>query len=109
MTDGTDLRARIHALADQVEHLEPARVVGELEALKFEVWTNAAPAQTGSDAPPVSDALDVDAVAARTGMSTQWLYRQARAGRLPFARRLGRRLVFDEAGLRRWLDRRRPR
>jgi len=44
---------------------------------------------------------------ASTGMSRGWLYREARAGRLPFARRLGRRLAFDEAGLQRWLDRRR--
>jgi excisionase family DNA binding protein len=40
-------------------------------------------------------------------MSRDWLYREARAGRLPFARRLGRRVVFDEAGLDRWLARRR--
>ncbi len=108
MTDGADLRAALRALADRVDALEAAQVVGELEALKFAVWTTAtAPAPNGGSAPPVSDALDVAEVMRRTGMSRGWLYREARAGRLPFARRLGRRLVFDEAGLRRWLDRRR--
>jgi excisionase family DNA binding protein len=63
---------------------------------------------TASDTPPgPSQALDVGDVAQRTGMSRGWLYREARAGRLPFARRLGRRVVFDEAALRRWLERRR--
>ena len=50
--------------------------------------------------------LDVTAVVERTGMSKDWLYREVRAGRLPFARRLGRRVVFDQAGLERWLERR---
>jgi predicted DNA-binding transcriptional regulator AlpA len=102
-----NLAAELRALADRVADLDPARVVGELEALKFSVWTSVtapAPATATAD---MSAALGVDAVAARTGMSTQWLYRQARAGRLPFARRIGRRLVFDEAGLRRWLEQRR--
>jgi predicted DNA-binding transcriptional regulator AlpA len=43
------------------------------------------------------------------GMSVPWLYREARAGRLPFARRIGRRLVFDRAECTRWLARRPPR
>jgi predicted DNA-binding transcriptional regulator AlpA len=104
-----DLAAQLRDLADRVADLEPARVVGELEALKFSVWTTAAaPAPNGAGAYPISDALDVDAVAARSGMSKSWLYRQARAGHLPFARRIGRRIVFDEAGLRRWMDRRQP-
>jgi excisionase family DNA binding protein len=58
---------------------------------------------------PATRLLTVDEVAARTGMSREWFYREARAGRLPFARRLGRRVAFDEVGLQRWLDRRRAR
>jgi len=53
------------------------------------------------------DALTVQDVARRTGMSVAWLYRQARARRLPFARRHGRRIKFDPIGLQRWLDRHR--
>ena len=41
-------------------------------------------------------------VAARTGMSTDWLYRHA--GRLPFATRVGRTLRFSADGLRRWME-----
>jgi excisionase family DNA binding protein len=52
------------------------------------------------------DALTVEDVARRTGMSVAWLYREFRAGRLPFARRHGRRVKFDPVGLQRWLDRR---
>jgi predicted DNA-binding transcriptional regulator AlpA len=58
-------------------------------------------------ADPPGDALAVDQVVAATGMSRQWLYREARAGRLPFAGKIGRRITFDAAGLRRWLARRR--
>src|SRR4029453_9054719 len=101
-----DLATALRALADRVADLAPAQVVGELEALKFEVWTTAnhspAPEPTGS-----SRGLAVTAVVERTGMIKDWLYREARKGRLPFARRLGRRVVFDEAGLTRWLARRR--
>jgi excisionase family DNA binding protein len=104
MSDGHDIRAQLHALADQLEHLGPGEVIGTLEKLKFEVWSGATAAPIVPPAPSV--ALTVDEVMQRTGMSKPWLYREARAGRLPFARRLGRRLVFDEAGLTRWLERR---
>lgn len=103
-----DLAAQLRALADRVDQLAPAQVVGELETLKFQVWTAAT---TNHDAPaPVpgaSRALDVAAVVERTGMSKDWVYREARKGRLPFAHHLGRRWVFDDAGLTRYLDRRR--
>lgn len=98
----TDLAAQLRALADQVADLEPARLVGELEALKFAVWTRS----TTPPAPAPSRALAIEEVMARTGMSKGWLYREARAGRLPFARYIGRRLVFDQAGCTRWLARR---
>jgi hypothetical protein len=34
-----DLAAALHALADRLDALKPAQVVGELEALKVAVWT----------------------------------------------------------------------
>jgi len=103
----TDLAAALHALADRVDTLDVAQVLGELEVLRVRLWATATtheptPAPAGS-----SRGLDVGLVAEQTCMSRDWLYREARAGRLPFARRLGRRVVFDEAGLKRWLDRRR--
>jgi predicted DNA-binding transcriptional regulator AlpA len=97
----------LHALADRIDSLDLAQVLGELEVLRVRLWTAAT---MNHDAPaPVpgcSRALDVQAVVERTGMSKDWLYREARAGRLPFARRLGRRVVFDEAGCKCWLERR---
>jgi len=103
-----DFAAALRQLADRVGDLEPAELAGQLEQLRFTLWRSVmVPTPNGVDNHSVSDALDIDAVATRTGMSRQWLYRQARKGALPFARRLGRRLVFDEAGLARWLDRQR--
>jgi excisionase family DNA binding protein len=103
----TDIRAQLHALADQLEHLKPGEVIGTLEKLKFEVWTGASSAPIAPPEP--STALDIDEVCRRTGMSRPWLYRAARLGHLPFARRIGRRLRFDEVGLTRWLANRRAR
>jgi excisionase family DNA binding protein len=103
----TDIRAQLHALADQLEHLKPGEVIGTLEKLKYEVWTGATAAP--SSTPEPSTALDIDEVCRRTGMSKPYLYREARAGRLPFARRIGRRLSFDEAAFTRWWANRRAR
>ena len=50
--------------------------------------------------------LDTNAAAQRLGMSKVWLYRNAT--RLPFARKVGRSLRFDAAGIDRWLARRSP-
>lgn len=50
--------------------------------------------------------LNADAAAQRLGMSKVWLYRNA--NRLPFARKVGRSLRFDAAGIDRWLARRSP-
>ena len=102
-----NLAAALRQLADRVGDLEPARVIGELEALKFSVWMSGTTPSASPATLTPSRALDVEAVMERTGMSRGWLYREARAGHLPFARRLGRRLVFDESGLTRWLERRR--
>jgi predicted DNA-binding transcriptional regulator AlpA len=100
----SDLAAALRQLANRLDQLAPAQVVGELEALRVLAFQEAIrpPVQT----PAPSNGLAVTAVMQRTGMSKDWLYREARAGRLPFARRHGRRVVFDEAGLTRWLERR---
>jgi predicted DNA-binding transcriptional regulator AlpA len=108
-----DLAAELHRLADAiaVEQFDVAEIVGKLEALRFRLWTSATNHEPAVSPVGSSRGLAVAAVVDRTGMSKDWLYREARAGRLPFARRLGRRVVFDETGLVRWLDRRagRPR
>jgi predicted DNA-binding transcriptional regulator AlpA len=93
-----DLATQLRQLADRLPALAPAEVVGALEALRVAAFQAAICPPAPPPAP--SNGLAVDAVAQRTGMSRDWLYREARAGRLPFARRLGRRVVFDEAGPR---------
>jgi excisionase family DNA binding protein len=75
-----------------------------LAALETALASRLAPGEREGTA--IGDALTVEDVARRTGMSVAWLYRELRAGRLPFARRHGRRVKFDPVGLKRWLDRR---
>ena len=50
----------------------------------------------------VNGNLSASEAARRLGVSTDYLYKRARAGHLPFAVRIGRRVVFDEPGLERW-------
>ena len=45
--------------------------------------------------------LSIGEAATRTGMSRDWLYRHAK--QLPFTKRIGRKVLFDEVGLSRWL------
>jgi predicted DNA-binding transcriptional regulator AlpA len=93
---------------DEIEKLAATIAKTTVEHLKFTLWT--ATATPAPIIPPTpSTALDIADVMQRTGMSRGWLYREARAGHLPFARRIGRRLVFDDAGLTRWLEKRRTR
>jgi excisionase family DNA binding protein len=101
-----ELAAALHALAERVQDLDVAQVLGELEALRVRLWmtaTNHAPAPASSGP---SRGLDVTAVAERMGVSKDWVYRGARKGHLPFARHLGRRWVFDEAAFMHWFARR---
>jgi excisionase family DNA binding protein len=48
--------------------------------------------------------LSAEEAAERLGVSKYFLYRNAT--RLPFTRRIGRRLLFSSRGLRRWNERR---
>jgi excisionase family DNA binding protein len=97
------------AALDAVPLDEVPEAIGALEAAKARLWARLVVGQEHPAPPAPSIALDVDEVSARTGMSRPYLYREARAGRLPFARKLGRRIVFDEAGFTRCWERRRPR
>jgi predicted DNA-binding transcriptional regulator AlpA len=104
-TDTDDL-VRVLTLIDSlaVEHLPTvqAHVVARMTArLRQE------PAPPGPASGSRSPGLNVKVVAEASGMSEDWVYREARAGRLPFARKIGTRVTFDAAGLDRWLKRRR--
>jgi excisionase family DNA binding protein len=48
--------------------------------------------------------VDVREASRLLGVSQRYLYRKARS--LPFARRIGRRLLFSRSGLERWNSRR---
>jgi excisionase family DNA binding protein len=65
----------------------------------------AAGARLSSAAPTPSLAparlLTVDEAATCVGMSKDWLYRHKT--KLPFTRRVGRKVLFDQAGLARWV------
>jgi predicted DNA-binding transcriptional regulator AlpA len=77
-------------------------LVGRLEAAKATAWARlvspAAPNGNGRADP--DENLSAAAAARRLGVSVEWVYRNAR--RLPFAVRIGRRVLFSADGLERW-------
>jgi excisionase family DNA binding protein len=80
----SDLAAALHQLADVVEQLDVAEIVGKLEALKFAVATAAAPAPapTGPVADPCALLTDA-AVAELLGLPTRTVVRLRQRGDLP--------------------------
>lgn len=76
-----------------------ARIEGLAAVLRARLAT-AAPAQNGAHA---DEMLTADEVARRTGMSKRWLYAKAKAGHLPFARRMGTAVRFSARGIEPWL------
>jgi excisionase family DNA binding protein len=59
--------------------------------------------------PRVNRNLSALEASQRSGVSTAYLYKQVKAGTLPFALRIGGRVLFDESGLERWIRQRRVR
>jgi len=64
-------------------------------------------AQELAEAPPPAEGgqrlLDADDIAAYIGMTTDWIYREVRAGRLPHIR-LGRYVRFRRESIDAWLE-----
>lgn len=96
-------------IADLAPSALPA-LIGEAEALRAQLWARlqASSAPTGP-APPASEGekkdrlLTADEVAERLGVDRRWVYRKAKAGDLPFARKLSAgTLRFSSKGLERW-------
>lgn len=86
---------------------ELPQLIGDLEAARAAAWVRlTAPTsnKTAEAADQEARNLDVAEAAKRLGMSRDWLYRHA--SELPFAVRIGRRLVFDSRELERWNRRR---
>jgi excisionase family DNA binding protein len=77
-----DLPAALRALADRVQDLDVAQVLGELEALRFRLWTATSPATFDVPAPDERPPLTVAAVAQRIGFSKDVVYDMLRRGEL---------------------------
>ena len=77
-------------------------LIGALEAAKATAWARltAPPLKVAERETTQDRNLNAAEAARRLGMSRDWLYRNA--PRLPFAVRIGRRVLFDSAGLERW-------
>src|SRR5262245_8700396 len=89
MTDRPALAAALHALADRVFDLDPARIVGELEAMKFTVWTaNVAVAPTNGATE--DRLLKIEEAAERLKVTDDWLRRRPD---LPFVVKLSEGVV----------------
>jgi excisionase family DNA binding protein len=101
-----DLAAQLRALADRVDDLDPARVVGELESLKFSIWTAVVPSSspTSLPVPPEYGALSQDEAAEAYRIPLRTLRRLTRTGRVP-SYQLGRNRMIRPADLDRYLAR----
>ena len=100
-------RSDIRSLVDETPAPELPQLIGELEAARAAAWARlTAPAADKATDVIGQEArnLDITEAAKRLGISKDWLYRHA--SDLPFALRIGRRLVFDSVALERWNRRR---
>ena len=101
-------RSDLAGLVESTPATELPRLIGDLEAARAAAWARLTapappePAVDGARDEPRN--LDVAEAARRLGMSRDWLYRHATE--LPFALRIGRRVVFDSVALERWNRRR---
>ena len=110
MTDHLDVAAALAALEASVPELAPAdvpAVVVRLAALLGVAGARLA-VGSGNGGTEVTDRLlTTREVAERMAVSPAYVYRHAEA--LPFfARRVGRKVLFSEARLARWLAKRNP-
>ena len=108
----SDLQEVLGLLDEVIEHTGAEGVPALAAALsaRIAVLTTAMVAEpTRSSAPSGIPDQNLSAAEAafRLGMSRDWVYRHAR--KLPFASKIGSRLVFSEKGLERWNRRQRQR
>jgi excisionase family DNA binding protein len=80
-------------------------LIGALESVKAEAWARLS-VPLAADVPrETNENVSVEEAARRLGISDRWLYKNA--GRLPFVRRIGRRLLCSTRALANWNDRQR--
>jgi excisionase family DNA binding protein len=98
----------IMKLIQVVEVLPPEELPGFLVALSACLGQLSARLLEAASTPATADRdenLSVEEAARRLGVSPDYLYRNH--GRLPFTRRIGRRLLFSSRGLESWNAKRR--
>jgi predicted DNA-binding transcriptional regulator AlpA len=95
----SELQPALH-LAEKVSLEEVAAFLGELEQIRV---TALARLSSPAAASEPDELLDVGATAKRLGVSQDYLYRHQR--KFPFARRIGRKLLFSSSGLSKFLAR----
>jgi predicted DNA-binding transcriptional regulator AlpA len=96
----------LRSLVEGTPAPELPQLIGELEAAKAVAWARLTARAADTPEAPHTEArnLSIAEAAKRLGMSRDWLYRHA--SELPFALRIGRRVVFDSLALERWNRRR---
>jgi hypothetical protein len=98
-----EMKSELQAALQLAQTLSPEEIpalVGELEQIRV---TAMARLPSSPSACPPDELLDVRAAAKRLGVSCDYLYRHH--AKLPFARRMGRRLLFLSSGLARFVAR----
>jgi predicted DNA-binding transcriptional regulator AlpA len=96
-------RSELRSLVEGTPAPELPQLIGDLEAARAAAWARLTAPAADKPSEALSQAarnLDVAEAAKRLGMSRDWLYRHA--SELPFAVRIGRRVVFDSVALERW-------
>ncbi len=96
----SELQPALH-LAEKLSLEEVAAFLGELEQIRVTALTRLSSPVVASQP---DELLDVCATAKRLGVSHDYLYRHQR--KFPFARRIGRKLLFSSVGLEKFLARR---
>ena len=82
-------------------------LLGELERLKATLWARLTVPQGNGQGQAQRDRdrlLNARAAAVKLGTSQDWLYR--RSQKLPFTVRIGRKVLFSEAGIERYIRQR---
>lgn len=97
-----DLFATVHAASAETL---PA-IIGDLESAKALAWARLTTPSPGPlKAEDTEGNISVKVAALRLGVSDRWVYKNAR--RLPFVRRIGRRVLCSAHGVAEWNARQR--
>ena len=96
------MTADLVALVHEAPREDLPTLIGQLETAKAIAWARlSAPPSSAADRCVDPDRnLSAAEAASRLGVSKVYLYRNAST--LPFARRIGRRVVFSARGLEKW-------